>query len=274
MKIYQEILANSLYECPYNSISHLYWAFTQDIVPQEMGCPCVWQTKQLGDKLLDLGHETYFLQEGRHLAVVALIKDNHYLFDPYLLHTLPLNLSMLNKNHRSIVSEAYPFRSDTKGEPKNGKLEVRWVNEHSIKLVYWQFSQSKNTYKISRLFTLNLTKKIPSNVKIDVNEHIPLLFHPEQTTLSIRSVDRFSHKMWQIVYPIWKYHLEENHDENNILVVDNDGNTYTRNETKYDEILASAVNAIHGNKREIIDFIMKGVLLYEQHAPKEIDYHI
>ena len=227
----------------------------------------------MGEALINAGLDIFYLRDHRHAAVVTRLKDGDYFFDPYLLHTELLNLSELNENNRIISSEAYPFRKDKDGNERKSKLEVRWLGDDKIRVVYWIFSTQRNTYKINRLFNFNLKDKYPSNTELNFKNHVALCFDPEQTTLSIRSVNLEHQEMWQLVYPIWKFHNKKEHKPENLFLVDNQGQVCNAIDPDNNNLyLNQFADSINSTETKLLNFMMEGVSIYENHAPANIKY--
>lgn len=269
----KNLLERFLAEYPYNSITPFYWAFSDMEIPIRFGFPCVWQSMVLARFLHESGAENvYLLRDNRHLATVAQFQDREYLFDPYLLHTAPIDLSLLMED-ADITVDAYPIRIGNAGAQKPSKLQViQRSNSNVLRLRYSQLDMSKQKYTLSRYFDLDRKRKLPSDLQIDIKSMTHLLFHPEQTTLSIRLLHPVTLHLVQLFYPISEKHGDAKHSPESLVYTDNNG--------RYTNAICdgSAIPEVHEMARllnvpsdDLISFFMTGVYLYERYAPSALN---
>lgn len=270
-------LKSFLLDVPYNSISQFYEFFTEQTAESRFGVSCVWQSYEFGKRLHNRGLcDIDYYVDGRHVALICSTDDESYLIDPYLLHTTPI---AINKPFSSETVEpsknesfAYPYRTITKEQYKPSKLSTTFYPEFNrLRLTYKKYSPTKNHYVVSRVFNMDLEKKIPSRPPTR-DQVIPLLHHGEQNNLSIRLVHRESHELYELIYPIAHQHGKPIKFEN-LVARTNNGKVFT---IEHSDVFSNHIDAMADSlqcpTQALIDFVLGGVAIYEQHAPQVIEY--
>lgn len=270
-------LRKFLVEVPYTSVSQFYQFFGSRKADDRYGVSCVWQAYMLGTRLKQkkIGEISYYV-DGRHVALICRSDNQQYLIDPYLLHTDPLEikrgLSPESPDSTRSSAHAYPFRHENNANCKPSKLAATYyADSNSVRLTYTKFSQSKNHYVISRTFNMDLNRNI-SDLPPPEQIVIPLLHHQEQNNLSIRIVHKQDHHIYELIYPIALYHNKPV-DEANLVARDNNGKMHTFGETEqFHSILTNMSASLECSQKELTDFVLEGVEIYERNAPDVIPY--
>lgn len=111
------------------------------------------------------------------------------VIDPYLSHLEPIVfLNKPGQEETTVRVPAAPFTKDHNGELRVGLVEATWlpVKGHlNIAPVKW--SESKRAYRVSRKFSLSFSNTVDR--ALTGFDYRPFLFHPEQTSLSVRYID-------------------------------------------------------------------------------------
>jgi hypothetical protein len=288
--LFFEILSSELkkflIEVPYNSVSQFYEVLDKRRVDDRFGLSCVWQAYALGARLKDKGIcDVSYYVDGRHVALICHADDEQYLIDPYLLHTVPIDISMFySKNvddssgvvsaERVIKREsyAYPYRKLGDSGYRPAKLVTKFYpDRRELCLTYKKYSLSRGHYIISRAFTMDLDRAIATTPPDDAVVRLHL-FHGEQNNLSIRIVHRKNHCMYELIYPIALYHRAPV-DERHLIARDNNGKMIMADNleafrfvvNKMSESLCCSVTVLQS-------FVLEGVAIYEKYAPSTIDY--
>ncbi len=270
-KVAWDIYKELLYHVPYNSITHLYQYLDNEEIPLNYGLPCVLQLDELVNRFAKAGFSYVRYADLRHTTIIVPIEGKEYLFDPYLLHSEPICLTPL-KDEKYYHFKAFPYRKNlgNRTVPSQFRFQIdrkkRLMNSR-----YAQFQVKDNKFMQIRRFRFSLNhtlEKLPP-----ASEMIPLFFHPEQTTLSIRVLCKSDSKIYQIIYPLCWYFRSGMHSPSNILIKLNDGETISSSSAHFQFFLEKIAWNIELTKKDIIDFIMGGIHIYEKHAPKVVEFH-
>jgi hypothetical protein len=264
------IYKSILYSIPYNSISQLYIYLKEINVPHNFGLPCVLQLNELVSRLVNAGFSYTGYLNHRHASIIVPIGGKEYLFDPYLLHSEPVCLSSLKEN-QYYNFKAFPYRKDKEGRtiPSQFRVQVSRKNE-TLNTRYAQFQSDDDKFLLIRRFRFDLGQTVMSLPP--PSEIIPLFFHPEQTTLSIRVLCKSDSKVYQLIYPICWYFRSGMHSPVNIFLKLNSGEVITSSRSDYKFYFQKIADNTGLTKNDIIDFIMGGISIYEEYAPKEINF--
>lgn len=271
LKIAWNIYKYILYHVPYNSISQLYLYLKKEEVPLNYGLPCALQLNELVTRLSNAGFSYTGYIDLRHATIVVPINGKEYLFDPYLLHSEPVCLTSL-EDDKYYHFKAFPYRKDKEARTVPSQFRIQICREKgTMNTRYAQFQVKDDKFLQIRRFRFDKDRtimKLPSP-----SELVPHFFHPEQTTLSFRVLCKSDSKLYQIIYPICWYFRSGMHSPLNILIKLNDGETITSSATEYKFFLQKIADNLGLTKKDIIDFIMGGVDIYEKHAPEHIEFH-
>jgi hypothetical protein len=270
-------LRKFLVEVPYTSVSQFYQFLGNRNADERYGVSCVWQAYMLGERLKQkkIGQISYYV-DGRHVALICRSGNQQYLIDPYLLHTDPLeikpNAVPESQDSNRSSAHAYPFRSEDNANYKPSKLAATYcANSNSVRLTYTKYSRSKNHYVISRAFNMDLNRNISDSPPPE-QIVVPLLHHQEQNNLSIRIVHKHDHRIYELIYPIALHHNKPV-DEVHLVARDNDGKMHTFGETdQFRSILTNMSASLECSPKELTNFVLEGVEIYERHAPEVIHY--
>lgn len=257
---------------PYNSISHLYRYLASTTPPPRFGAACVWQALELARRLNAAGlGDIRCLRHHRHAAIVATVDRTPFLLDPYLMHLEPLNLTSLAVCRRH-CSPAYPICTFPDGTRTASVFEAKYnARRKTVLLKYHRFDATRREFLTQNRFLLQLDRpvgEIPAEAEI-----LPLFFDPEQTTLSIRTIDPWKEEVLQLRYPISQYHGDRYITETRLILTTNDGRVISYDErTPFEAALSGMCSNIDCTRRELVSFVLGGVELYEKHAPQRIVY--
>jgi hypothetical protein len=207
--LYKKALQESLRLVPYNSAVQ-FQRYLSDTKPDpRLGMACVFQTFDVAERAIALGAaaEPTFLREGRHVAAVFREGRSLIVLDPYLLHTHPLLFDLDAASETGVLtcsSEAAPVRQDATGQRKpamlTGNLKLRGDDGYTLALEYKKYSPTKDHYVLSRYFKLDSTHTTsPDLAEFDLDKD---LTHPEQTSLSIRTLSDDLTTMGEVVLPL------------------------------------------------------------------------
>src|SRR5690606_4426337 len=170
---------------------------------------CVFQTFDVAERAIALGAaaEPTFLREGRHVAAVFREGRSLIVLDPYLLHTHPLLFDLDAASETGVLtcsSEAAPVRQDATGQRKpamlTGNLKLWGDDGYTLALEDKKYSPTKDHYVLSRYFKLDSTHTTsPDLAEFDLDKD---LTHPEQTSLSIRTLSDDLTTMGEVILPL------------------------------------------------------------------------
>lgn len=130
-----------------------------------------------------------YLRDGRHLTGVANVHGTMVVIDPYLSHLEPIVfLEKSDQEETTVRVPAAPFVEDHKGELRVGFVEATWLPAKGLlHIAQIKWSGSKRTYQVSRKFSLSFSNSVDR--ALTGFDYRPFLFHPEQTSLSVRYID-------------------------------------------------------------------------------------
>lgn len=262
-----------LHGIPYNSISQFYEYF-EGITPElRYGLSCGFQALEVGRRLRLAGLDRVrFLIDGRHAAAVCEHEGQTYLFDPYLLHLDPINLSGLAETGKPGDFLAYPFASCRNGSRKPGVLRVRHVAHlGSVSLEYMRVNSVTCRYALSRYFRLSFASAIEEAPPSDAIRS--MLYHPEQNSLSVRILCPSDGTVRDLVYPICYYHGDPEVLASRLVARTPSGEWVEAiDEVRFEGELRTMASTLGVAPKELVGFVLRGVEIYERHAPTSIPY--
>lgn len=251
-KIYKETLL-----IPYNSASTFYFK-NKKTTPRELGGHCHLLSRCLKKQLFLLGFKkTWYLRSGRAHSVLLKTKDGLFFFDPYIQHKKPIKL-VPRKNQKI---KAYPTVKTGNGLVKESYIKLKWLDKNVFCLKKYRWSEPKNKYLASS-FVFDISQKCSQGAKTTKN----FIYHPEQTTLSLRFLDPKTEKVFHLVYPLSKRRISKR----NIYLKTNSGIKINSLDKEFKEFFQTHCLPVP------MDFIMKylinGAKLYWQNAPKNLAF--
>lgn len=206
--LYDTALTQSLRAMPYNSASQFQTFVAGDTTDPRLGAACIFQTLDAADRAMAAGApDPVYLKSGRHLAAVFDDGEHLTVLDPYLLHREPLvfELAALRAaGELTVTSPAAQTRYDDDGAPKDsiltGKVRLRDDGAYTLALEYRRYSPTRRHYVVNRFFELASTGAISRDLSaFDPDVH---LTHPEQTSLSIRTLNDDLTEMSEVILPL------------------------------------------------------------------------
>jgi hypothetical protein len=269
LRIHQSVLHGT----PYNSISQFYEYYAGTTPDAKFGSSCGFQALEVGRRLRLEGVESVrFLVDGRHAATVCEHEGRTYLFDPYLLHLEPIDLTAIAESGTSLELSAYPFVELADGSRKPSLLRARYSRSAAtVSLEYLRPDPSTGRYQLSRYFRLSLASAITEAPSADAIRS--MLYHAEQNNLSVRVIDPEDGTIRDLVYPICYYHGDPEILASRLLVRRSDGAIIEAHDRKrFDGEVARMASTIGVSVDELLAFVLDGVAIYERHAPETIPY--
>jgi hypothetical protein len=147
-----------------------------------------------GDHVVSVGsfeskiHRDLILEAASHLNVRS------YLFDPYVLHESVIDASKILTRGIGEVFNAYPK------ENAYNFLKVTPLNATKLLLEKHRFNTKTQEYGITQF---HLDTRLLQDQRIPIKTPL-IAYHPEQTTLSIRILDKNSGQLTHVIYPVEK----------------------------------------------------------------------
>ncbi|GAA1855216.1 hypothetical protein [Myceligenerans crystallogenes] len=205
--LYDTALTESLRAMPYNSASQFQTFVAGDTPDPRFGAACLFQTIDAADRAIAAGApDPVYLKSGRHLAAVFDDGESLVVLDPYLLHREPLvfDLAALREaGELTVTSPAVQTRYDDDGARKDSILTgtVRTRDDgYVLALEYRRYSPTRRHYVVNRFFELASTGAISRDLSaFDADIH---LTHPEQTSLSIRTLNHELTDTAEVILPL------------------------------------------------------------------------
>lgn len=255
---------------PYCSVTPVFQVAGKT-VPKAFGDNCIGQAEEVALELQKFSSiEPLYVREGRHHAVIWTEDGQTFFFDPYLLHQEPINLDVirLSPEQRQRFA-AYPFVEDRHGEMRTGYLEIIFEFDPQMFCVKkGRFDPERDSYDVTT-FSFDLGSRTPYRTAPGDSE---IAFAQEQTTLSIRTLDKQTGGVMHLVYPISKTHPQGIVDSQLLYIKTNIGAVLQNGSSEYGMALKEIADFVGHSPDALESFVMDGVSLYEKHAPREIAY--
>lgn len=250
-KIYKEIL-----NIPYNSVSTFYLK-NKKMTPAKLGGHCHFLARCLKKQLFLSGFKkTWYLRSGRAHAVLLETKNGLFFFDPYIQHKKPLRLRPLQKNQKN---EAYPFVKTRGGLIKKSYVKLKWLDKKTLCLTKFRWSGPRENY-LASTFIFDLSKKYLRGARTTNS----FIYHPEQTTLSVRFLDPKTEEVFHLVYPLSSRKISEK----DIYLKTNPGCKISVDDKKFRDFFKT--HKIPCSIDFLLTYLTDGAKLYWQNAPKDI----
>jgi len=270
-----QVLADVVDGVPYSSTSQFHEYFGETPVPSSYGVSCAFQSFEVGRRLASLGGPSVsYLVDGRHVAAVVRRDDGLDVLDPYLMHREPLRLrTAAARSGATVVATvpALPVRVASDGTARSGRVRAVWnPGRGRLRLEYIRFRPSLDRYAVSRVFTLDTERELRA-VPPPADVVRPLLLHPEQNNLSIRSVDAETLAVREIVYPLTRSAREHETGREGLLVRDNQGVVTSYGEPDFDRVLRDLARSLGESADDVVDFVLAGARIYRRVAPPDLE---
>jgi hypothetical protein len=269
-KIYRETLA----AVQYSSVANFYEYLEGQTPDARFGTSCGFQALAVGERLTAAGAQgVQYFMDGRHAAAICPSSSGElFLFDPYLLHVDPMNLSLAT-GEDGAVFDAYPFASDGRGRVLKSRLRVRFVpDKRTVSMEYMRLSSSTLKWSLHRYFRLRLEQ--PLQTLPAPAEIARMLYHPEQNNLSVRVLDCRAGTLTELIYPICYYHGIAKPSVEHLIVrmSEEDSVVPYHEQARFARAVDRMAANVGASSAQLIDFVLEGVRIYERHAPAQIDY--
>ena len=272
-KVLQRILEDVEYNVPYNSVTPFYRSFTPYQPYRQFGTACVWQSYACKLAAEKEGYRAWLARCNRHLAALVEADGDTFLLDPYLLPTVPVSMRDVAASPQGLQVPAFPICQTDQG-PTESYLHVRWDEAgERLRLTYYRYLPRERRHQAKNRFRLELDHPIDALPKWD---QIPasfreLLYHPEQKTLSVRTLNPATQSLTQLSYPVSEFRSRSIARER-LQICTNDGTTLTWDSDGPFLVELEQMAAVLGCTTDnLIDFILGGVDVYERNAPSASD---
>ena len=254
---YQEFL----YSFPYNSATPVLAVagIGSDIC---MGDNCIGQAREFASRYPLLGFR--YIRDCRHHSLLAPWGKGYCYLSPYLLHKEPLFLPDVPSLSRQVL--CHPC-SDSIPEQWRSSLTIRKTHEelHVTRRRYSKraggFSQSSFTYKMSATS--------PECPAVDDKD---IAFANEQTTLSIRILERDSDDVLHLISPVHLLSSVGAVRRQDFYVLDSWGSQYAHGEKEFLRIASRISEHVGLSPEELIRFFELASDRYQRLAPGNLTY--
>lgn len=251
---------------PYSSATAVYFA-AGETPGERFGDNCIGQAAAVHDALVSAGFSPFYVRDGRHHAVIVRARGRITVFDPYLMHAKPIVIHGEPEIGREMEFPAHPDVA-CDGRVFPGILRVDFPATDTLRLRKRRYDAAKGAYEES-VFTFDLRAPVDRPAPEDP----AIAFSPEQTTLSIRTLDPASCQTEHLVYPVAKTHEHGTVDPSMLYAKAGNDARHARGSEEYDSCLARIAGRLGCPPEEVERFVMRSVELYERSAPRDIRYH-
>ncbi|BFU45366.1 hypothetical protein [Krasilnikovia sp. MM14-A1004] len=269
-----------LFDIPYSSAAQFHEYYGKGLPPRRLGMGCAWQTFEVARRVQEgIGVKATLLFSGRHVAAVYPQTDGMVVLDPYLLHRAPVVLRRTEAVDGVVTAteDAFPFRTAANGEPRPSRLTVRWTpasgGMHSENR---RFSPRLGRYVTYRAFTFRpgstLSAFPPPHGLVR-----RVLLHAEQNNLSIRSIDRDSGRMRELVLPFSGRPRGRLTDERYLITKDNQGAVSHAGTDGFRRDLTDICASVSSSPDELTGYLLGAAEIYAAMAPENLavpDYSV
>ena len=254
-RIYRRVIN----KIPYNMATPFLLNYTNIKPKESFGYPCNWMSEKIGKQLEKKGLcDIYYLRDTRHYLLIGKCEGEEYLFEPYLLAAKPIKIQKQAKE------EAYPYSK------KPGYIRIK-TTKNKLIMNKGRFNPQKNKYAEYH-FEFNRNKKeykIPPMVSDIIRKWI---YHPEQTSISIRPLFLKQKKVLHLVYPIKREHGKPVKEEN-LYIKTNDSEKIEYGEKGYKKHLNQIAKKVKMKPKELTYYLLEAARQYEKHSAKKIKYY-
>ncbi|GAB1639987.1 hypothetical protein [Krasilnikovia sp. MM14-A1259] len=262
-----------LFDIPYCSAAQFHEYYGKGIPPNRLGMGCAWQSFEVAQRVQERnGVKATLLFSGRHVAAVYPQTDGMVVLDPYLLHRAPVVLRRAAGVDGVVTAtqDAFPFRTTAGGQPRPSKLRLTWTPANGgLHSEYSRFSPRRGRYVTFRAFTFRPGSMLPA---------FPpphglvrrLLLHAEQNNLSIRSIDRDSGRMRELVLPFSGRPRESLVDRDSLITKDNQGVVSHAGTEEFQRDLTGICASVASSPDELTEYLLGAAEIYAAMAPQDI----
>ncbi|MFC0440026.1 hypothetical protein [Kutzneria buriramensis] len=258
-------LDDVLFDVPYCSAAQFHEYYGDGLPPRRLGMGCAWQSFEVARLVRERsGVKATFLYSGRHVAAVYPQAGGMVVLDPYLLHRRPVVLRKAEARDGvvTVVEDAFPFRTTVNGETKPSKLRLSWTPaDGRLHSEYLRYSPRLGRYVTFRAFAFRpgLTLPVFPPPRALVRR---LLLDAEQNNLSIRSVDRDSGRMRELVLPFSGRPREQLVDARCLITRDNQGAVSRAGTDEFRRDLAGICASVSSSPDELTGYLLSAAEIY------------
>lgn len=256
---------------PYSTVPMVYRLAHEKHLLKYKDTSCLGLSEILKSRLNKQGFkDIFFIRSNRHHALILKNNNEVYLLDPYLLHKEPINLTkILDSKQKKEKFEAYPLITTPSGEIKPSYLTVRCQDPNIFSVEKGRYNCDLAKYQVTK-FSFNIQNAVRNLGRLDMKK---LLYDPEQTSLSIRFLDKANMTLTHLVYPINKAFPDKIIDKKLLFVKTNEGKIFNYNDKNFDENLEKMSNQLECTTESLIDFMIQGVKDYFREAPAQLKFY-
>ncbi|GLW27612.1 hypothetical protein [Actinoplanes regularis] len=263
-----------LFDVPYSSAAPFHEYYGDGPPPSRLGMGCGWQSFEVARRVRErTGVKATLLFSGRHIVAVYPGADDLVVLDPYLLHRLPVVLRRADAADGVVTAteDAFPFRTTASGEPRPSKLRLRWTpTSGGMHSEYSRYSPRLDRYVTFRAFTFRPGSRLPA-FPPPRGLVLRLLLHAEQNNVSIRSIDRDSGRMRELVLPFTGRPRDQLVDERFLITKDNQGAVSHAGTDGFQRDLTEICASVAGSPEELVGYLLGAAEIYAAKAPEDLE---
>ena len=267
------MLEDVLFDIPYCSAAQFHEYYGQGSPPSRLGMGCAWQSFEVARLVQDrMGVKATLLFSGRHVAAAYPETEGMVVLDPYLLHRAPVVLRRAEAVDGvvTVTEDAFPFRTTASGEPRPSKLRLSWTPvSGGLHSEYSRFSPRLGRYVTFRAFTFRPGSILPAFPPPQGLVR-RLLLQAEQNNLSIRSIDRRSGCMRELVLPFSGRPRQRLVDGHCLISKDNQGAVSHAGTSEFQRDLAGICSSVASSPDELTGYLLGAAEIYAAMAPEDL----
>lgn len=225
--------------------------------PKKFGSNCYEQARNLKISLADAGFDqTYFIEEtsiGRHRSLICSVDEALFYFNPYFMQR---ELIALDGILFERAFDSYPIvdgnHSTINVTRDNGRLTV---------IKQWPLQKRVDKF----IFDINK----PITKEWDFEEYFSRVFHPEQTTLSIRFLNTATGATDHLAYSV----NDTGKKGADLFIKTNEHEKILRSDSKrFNAKLDELTQLIHSNEKETVDFMNGAIEIHKKFSNKRPEF--
>jgi len=256
-------------ETPFSDLPKIYVYLNEKTPPNLKDNTCVGMSDLLKGELEKAGYKNnYFLRgaNSTHFCLASEIDGQFILLDSQMLLEHPINLTQIkNSANKQKTLNLYPVFTQIDGSKALGTFTVKFIDEN-----IFEAGMKNPGIGLSRTLSYDLNKKIKEKPGILYQKEVA--FDKNHKSFTLRVFDEETKDTVHLVYPHAKYFESKIADKNNLYIRTSERKKYNYGSKEFEKYLNFISQKLKLSVEEITDYVINGVKLHYQHAPKDFRF--